>query len=68
MIERRMIYRLSLDMSTPVRLTEERQEELAAAVLEALRVLGVSFWMEDDSNQLMKIDYVKTEEMIRRMQ
>ena len=63
-----MIYRLSLDMSTSVRLTEERQNELAAAVLESLRVLGVAFWMDDDDNQLIKVDYIKTEEMIRRMQ
>jgi len=57
-----------VDISTPVRLSEERQNELAATVLEALRLLGVSFWMEDDSNELIKIDYAKTVDRVQRYQ
>lgn len=68
MIERLQVYRLSVDISTPVRLSEERQDELGAAVLEALRLLGVSFWLDDDDNQLIKIDYAKTVDRVRRMQ
>lgn len=68
MIERLQVYRLSVDISTPVRLSEERQNELAAAVLEALRLLDVSFWMDDDSNQLMTVDYVKSVDRVRRLQ
>lgn len=68
MIERLQVYRLAVDISTPVRLTEERQNELAGAVLEALRLLGVSFWMEDDDNALIKIDYAKTIDRVQRYQ
>lgn len=68
MIERLQVYRLAVDISTPVRLSEERQNELAATVLEALRLLGVSFWMEDDSNELIKIDYAKTVDRVQRYQ
>lgn len=66
MIERLQVYRLSVDISTPVRLSEERQNELAAAVLEALRRLDVAFWMDDDSNELIKIDYAKTVDRVQR--
>ena len=68
MIERLQVYRFAVEISTPVRLTEERQEELSSAVLEALRLLGVSFWMEDDSNELIKIDYAKTVDRVQRYQ
>ena len=68
MIERLQVYRLAVDISTPVRLSEERQEELSSAVLEALRFAGVSFWMEDDSNELIKIDYAKTVDRVQRYQ
>lgn len=68
MIERLQVYRLSVDISTPVRLSEERQTELATAVLEALRLLDVAFWVDDDSNQLIRIDYAKTIDRVQRYQ
>ena len=68
MIERLQVYRFAVEISTPVRLTEERQEELSSAVLEALRLAGASFWMEDDSNELIKIDYAKTVDRVQRYQ
>lgn len=66
MIERLQVYRLAVEISTPVRLTEERQNELAAAVLEALRLAGASFWLDDDDNQLIKTEYVKTVDRVQR--
>lgn len=68
MIERLQVYRLAVNISTPIRLSEERQNELAAAVLEALRVLDVSFWLDDGDNELIKIDYAKTVDRVQRYQ
>jgi len=66
MIERLQVYRFAVEISTPVRLTEERQEELAAAMLEALRLAGASFWLDDGDNQLIKVEYVKAVDRVRR--
>lgn len=66
MIERLQVYRFAVEISTPVRLTEERQEELAAAMLEALRLAGASFWLDDGDNQLIKVEYVKAVERVQR--
>lgn len=66
MIERLQVYRFAVEISTPVRLTEERQEELSSAVLEALRLAGASFWLDDDDNQLIKVEYVKAVDRVQR--
>ena len=53
-----LVYRLSIEIATNAKLTQERREELASAAVEALRRCGVTFWAEH--NSVVSIEYIKT--------
>lgn len=67
MIEKSLIYRVSVKLSLPERPTDKRQEELATALVDALHRAGAVFYVDDD-NEMVKIEYVKQLDRVGRMQ
>jgi len=67
MIEKSLIYSISVKFTTAERPTDKRKEELAGALIESLRRAGVTFFIDDD-NEMVKFEYVKQLERGGRMQ
>lgn len=67
MIERRLVYSISVQLSLAERPTKKQQDALALAVIEALQREGVAFYVGED-NEMVKFQYVKTLESVTRLQ